>query len=57
MKFGKKGKPSPRYLGPYQILRNIGKVAYEIDLPNELASVHPIFCVSIWINVLEIQHI
>ncbi|WMV58333.1 hypothetical protein MTR67_051718 [Solanum verrucosum] len=46
MRFGIMGKHSPRYVGPYQILRRIGKVAYELDLPNELASVHPIFHVS-----------
>ncbi|WMV24634.1 hypothetical protein MTR67_018019 [Solanum verrucosum] len=43
MKFGKKGKLSPRFVGPYKILRRVGKVAYELDLPNELASVHPVF--------------
>ncbi|WMV29592.1 hypothetical protein MTR67_022977, partial [Solanum verrucosum] len=42
MSFGKKGKLSPQYVGPYQILRRVGKIAYELDLPNELASVHPI---------------
>ncbi|KAK4709950.1 hypothetical protein R3W88_004463 [Solanum pinnatisectum] len=46
MRFGKKGKLSPRFVGPYQILRRVGKVAYELDLPNELASVHPVFHVS-----------
>ncbi|WMV58132.1 hypothetical protein MTR67_051517 [Solanum verrucosum] len=46
MRFGKKGKLSPRYVGPYQILRRIGKVAYELELPNELASVHLVFHVS-----------
>ncbi|WMV13651.1 hypothetical protein MTR67_007036 [Solanum verrucosum] len=46
MGFGKKGKVSPRYVGPYQILRRVGKVAYELNLPNELASVHLVFCVS-----------
>ncbi|KAH0697960.1 hypothetical protein KY289_015442 [Solanum tuberosum] len=46
MRFGKKGKLSPRYVGPYRILKCIGKVAYELDLPNELAPVHPIFHVS-----------
>ena len=35
MRFGKKGKVSPHYVGPYHILRYIGKVTYEIDLPND----------------------
>lgn len=43
MRFDKKGKLSPRYVGPYQIWRRSGKVVYELDLPNELGSVHPIF--------------
>ncbi|WMV30389.1 hypothetical protein MTR67_023774 [Solanum verrucosum] len=46
MRFGKKWKFSPRYMGPYQILRHIGNVAYELDLPNDLALVNPIFHVS-----------
>ncbi|KAK4731766.1 hypothetical protein R3W88_024754 [Solanum pinnatisectum] len=46
IRFGKKGKLSPRYVGPYQILKCIEKVAYELDLPNELAPVHPVFHVS-----------
>ncbi|WMV25189.1 hypothetical protein MTR67_018574 [Solanum verrucosum] len=40
MRFGKKGKLSPRYVGPYQFLSCIGKVSYELELPNNLASVH-----------------
>ncbi|WMV37679.1 hypothetical protein MTR67_031064 [Solanum verrucosum] len=46
MRFGKKGKLSPRYVGPYHSLKRIGKVAYELDLPNDLALVHPVFHVS-----------
>ncbi|WMV24784.1 hypothetical protein MTR67_018169 [Solanum verrucosum] len=46
MRFGKKGKLSPRYVGPYHILRCVGKIAYELDFPNELASIHPIIHVS-----------
>ena len=47
IRFGKKGKLSPRYIGPYQIVRRIGKVAYELDLPADLEAVHPVFHVSI----------
>ncbi|WMV41253.1 hypothetical protein MTR67_034638 [Solanum verrucosum] len=43
MRFGKKGKLSPRYVDPYQIFRLVGKIAYELKFPNELASVHPVF--------------
>ncbi|WMV45605.1 hypothetical protein MTR67_038990 [Solanum verrucosum] len=50
MRFGKKGKLSPRFVGPYEILKRVGKVAYELDLPNELASVHQVFHVSMLKN-------
>ena len=43
MRFGKKGKLSPRYVGPYKILKRVGKVAYELELPAELAAIHPVF--------------
>ncbi|XP_059315799.1 uncharacterized protein LOC132066513 [Lycium ferocissimum] len=46
MRFGKKGKLSPRYIGPYRILQRIRQVAYELELPPELAAVHPVFHVS-----------
>ncbi|XP_049414673.1 uncharacterized protein LOC125877419 [Solanum stenotomum] len=45
IRFGKNGKLSPHYVGPYQILRRFNKVAYELDLPSELASMHPVFYV------------
>ncbi|WMV07863.1 hypothetical protein MTR67_001248 [Solanum verrucosum] len=46
MRFGKKGKLSPRYIGPYRITKRIGNVAYELELPQELAAVHPVFHIS-----------
>ncbi|WMV13525.1 hypothetical protein MTR67_006910 [Solanum verrucosum] len=46
MRFGKKGKLSPRYIGPYKIILRVGQVAYELELPQELSSVHPVFHVS-----------
>ncbi|KAK1408323.1 hypothetical protein QVD17_39992 [Tagetes erecta] len=46
VRFGKKGKLAPRYVGPFKILERIGKVAYRLDLPQELNNVHPTFHVS-----------
>ena len=46
MRFGKKGKLSPRYIGPFKILERIGKVAYKLALPSELAAVRNVFHVS-----------
>ena len=48
MRFGKKEKLSPRYVGPYKILKRIGKVADELELTAELAAVHPVFHISLW---------
>jgi len=39
-------KLSPKFLGPYQILRRIGPMAYEIALPPQLANLHPVFHMS-----------
>ncbi|WMV46129.1 hypothetical protein MTR67_039514, partial [Solanum verrucosum] len=46
MKFCKKGKLSPRYVGPFEILKRVGNVAYELKLPNELAPINPVFHIS-----------
>ncbi|KAL5567769.1 hypothetical protein UlMin_024344 [Ulmus minor] len=46
MQFGKKGKLSPSYIGPFEIRERIGKVAYRLPLPPELSSVHNVFHVS-----------
>ncbi|GJR94317.1 putative reverse transcriptase domain-containing protein [Tanacetum coccineum] len=46
MRFGKKGKLAPRYVGPFEILERIGPVAYRLRLAKELSEVHDIFHVS-----------
>ncbi|WMV20311.1 hypothetical protein MTR67_013696 [Solanum verrucosum] len=45
-RFGKKGKLSPRYIGPYKISKRVGNIAYELELPQELAAVHSVFYIS-----------
>ncbi|WMV24429.1 hypothetical protein MTR67_017814, partial [Solanum verrucosum] len=45
-RFGKKGKLSPRYIGVYRISKRVGNVAYALELAQELASVHPVFHIS-----------
>jgi len=42
----KSRKLTPRFIGPYQIIRRIGPVAYEIALPPHLANLHNVFHVS-----------
>ena len=46
MRFGKRGKLSPRYIGPFEVLKRMGEVAYELALPPGLSGVHPLFDVS-----------
>ncbi|XP_073279525.1 uncharacterized protein [Primulina huaijiensis] len=46
MRFGKKGKLSPRYIGPFEILDRIGERAYRLALPMDLDRVHNVFHVS-----------
>ncbi|KAM2854340.1 hypothetical protein FF1_024799 [Malus domestica] len=46
VRFGKKGKLSPRYIGPYEITERIGEVAYRLELPLKLSKVHTVFHVS-----------
>jgi hypothetical protein len=45
-RFGVKGKIVPRYIGPFPILKKCGTMAYKLDLPQSLATVHNIFHVS-----------
>ena len=46
IRFGKRGKLSSRYIGPFEVLERVGIVAYRLTLPPSLLSVHDIFHVS-----------
>ncbi|KAK1415049.1 hypothetical protein QVD17_30819 [Tagetes erecta] len=46
IRFRKRGKLSPRYIGPFRIVARVGDVAYRLDLPEELSGIHPTFHVS-----------
>ncbi|GKA14350.1 putative reverse transcriptase domain-containing protein [Tanacetum coccineum] len=46
VRFGKRGKLSPCYIGPFNILARVGPVAYTLELPEELKGVHSTFHVS-----------
>jgi hypothetical protein len=45
-RFKVKGKLSPRFIGPFQILERVGEVAYRLELPNQLSDVHDVFHIS-----------
>ena len=46
LRFGKWGKLSLRYIGPFEILERVGTIVYQLALPSSLSSVHEVFHVS-----------
>ncbi|GJS30088.1 putative reverse transcriptase domain-containing protein [Tanacetum coccineum] len=46
IRFGKRGKLNPRYIGPFNVLAKVGTVAYKIELTQQLSRVHKMFHVS-----------
>ena len=46
VRFGKRGKLSPRFIGPFEILERIGTVAYRLTLSPNMTGVHEAFHVS-----------
>ena len=58
IRFGKRGKLSRRYIGPFEVLERLGIVAYRLALPPSLLSVHDVFHVSILQNyTLDLTHV
>ena len=43
VRFGKRGKLSPRFIGPFEILERVGTVAYQLALPPSMSGVHEVF--------------
>ena len=63
-RFGVKGKLSPRYVGPYEVIEVCGPVAYRVRLSSPLAAIHDVFhvsqlkkCVRVPTEVIEQQEI
>ena len=46
VRFGKRGKLSPRFIGPFEILERIGTVAYRLELSPSMTGVHEMFHIS-----------
>ncbi len=46
LRFGKKGKLSPSFIGPYDVIERVGPVAYRLALPLELDKIHNVFHVA-----------
>ena len=46
VRFGKRGKFSPRYIRPFEILERVGAIVYQLSLPSSLFGVHEVFHVS-----------
>nr|GEU36813.1 putative reverse transcriptase domain-containing protein [Tanacetum cinerariifolium] len=43
IRFGKRGKLNPRYIGPFKISARVGTIAYRLELPEQLSRVHSTF--------------
>ena len=47
VRFGKRRKVAPMYIGPFEVLERVGTIAYRLALPSSLSGVHEVFHISI----------
>ena len=58
VRFGKRGKLSPRFIGPFEILERVSIVAYRLALPPSMSGFHEVFHVFIlWRHTLDPAHV
>ncbi|GJR32087.1 putative reverse transcriptase domain-containing protein [Tanacetum coccineum] len=57
IRFGKRGKLNPRYIGPFKILAKVRTLAYQLELPEQLSRVHSTFHVSNLKKCLVDEHL
>ena len=58
VRFGKRGKLSPRFIRLFEILERVGTVAYQLALPPNMSSVHEVFHVSmLWRYTPDPAHV
>ena len=58
VRFGKRGKLTPRYIWPFELLERVGTVAYRLALPPSLSGVHEVFHVSmLWKYTPDPTHV
>ena len=58
IRFGKRGKLEPRNIGPFEVLKRVGTVAYRLALPPSLLGVHEVFHVSmLWKYTPDPAHV
>nr|GEX85131.1 putative reverse transcriptase domain-containing protein [Tanacetum cinerariifolium] len=57
IRFGKRGKLNPHYIGPFKIITKVGTVAYLLELPEQLSRVHSMFHVSNLKKCLADEHL
>ena len=58
MRFSQRGKLNPHFIGPFEILKRVGNVAYQLALPPALEGIHPVFHVSmLWRYVRDPSHV